>query len=165
MDLAKTTARRDEKGLCLGIGRILYKRIDGNKAGCRLLHSPSLVAVWLSVGCETWPPTGWHRPSLIGCLNIGWDCFKRNGLWAHVISGTIFRGCWQSLCTAQQQANPANLPAVMLCKETVKESRQVTYWCIRPEQNGWHFEGQNCIFWNEKVWNPIKFFQRFVLNP
>ena len=28
-------------------------------SGHRLLHSPSLVAVGLSVGYETWPPIGW----------------------------------------------------------------------------------------------------------
>ena len=32
----------------------------------RLLHSPSLVAVGLSVGYETWPPIGWHHPIVIG---------------------------------------------------------------------------------------------------
>ena len=33
----------------------------------RLLHSSSLVAVGLSVGCETWPPIYWHHPFVIGC--------------------------------------------------------------------------------------------------
>ena len=32
----------------------------------RLLHSPSLVAIGLSVGYETWPPIGWHLPFVIG---------------------------------------------------------------------------------------------------
>ena len=27
---------------------------------------PSLVAVGLSVGYETWPPIGWHHPFVIG---------------------------------------------------------------------------------------------------
>ena len=31
-----------------------------------LLHSPSLVAIGLSVGYETWPPIGWHHPFVIG---------------------------------------------------------------------------------------------------
>ena len=31
-----------------------------------LLHSPSLVAVGLSVGYETWPPIGWHHAFVIG---------------------------------------------------------------------------------------------------
>ena len=30
MDWAKTTARRDEKHLCIGIGCVLYKIIDSN---------------------------------------------------------------------------------------------------------------------------------------
>ena len=33
MDLAKTTARRYEKKLCLGIGCVLYQRIDGSDSG------------------------------------------------------------------------------------------------------------------------------------
>ena len=32
----------------------------------RLIHSPSLVAVGLSVGYETWPPIGWHHDFVIG---------------------------------------------------------------------------------------------------
>ena len=34
--------------------------------GHRLLHSPSLVAVGLSVGYETWLPIGWHHTFVIG---------------------------------------------------------------------------------------------------
>ena len=34
--------------------------------GHRLLHSPSLVAVGLSVWYETWPPIDWHHPFVIG---------------------------------------------------------------------------------------------------
>ena len=30
-----------------------------------LLHSPSLEAITLSVGYETWPPIGWHHPFVI----------------------------------------------------------------------------------------------------
>ena len=32
----------------------------------RMLHSPSLVAIGLSVVCETWPPIGWHHSFVIG---------------------------------------------------------------------------------------------------
>ena len=32
----------------------------------RLLHSPILVAIGLSVGQETWPPVRWHHPFVIG---------------------------------------------------------------------------------------------------
>ena len=38
----------------------------------RLLHSPSLVAVGLSSGCETWPPIGWHHPFVIGWSKDRW---------------------------------------------------------------------------------------------
>ena len=34
----------------------------------RLLHTPGLVATGLSVGCETWPPTGWNHPFGIGSV-------------------------------------------------------------------------------------------------
>ena len=40
-------------------------------ASYRLLHSPSLVALGLSVGYETWPPTGWHH-----ALVIGWSKYR-----------------------------------------------------------------------------------------
>ena len=40
---------------------------QGWSACClRLLHSPNLVAIGLSVGYETWPPIGWHHPFVIG---------------------------------------------------------------------------------------------------
>ena len=33
---------------------------------CRLIHSPRLVVIGLSMGCETWPPIGWHHAFVIG---------------------------------------------------------------------------------------------------
>ena len=35
-------------------------------SGHRLLHSPSLVAVGLSLGYKTWPQIGWHHSFVIG---------------------------------------------------------------------------------------------------
>ena len=35
---------------------------------CRLLHSPSLVAIGLSVDYKTWLPIGWHNPVVLGWL-------------------------------------------------------------------------------------------------
>ena len=32
----------------------------------RLLHNPSLLAVWLSVGYEKWHLIGWYHPYVIG---------------------------------------------------------------------------------------------------
>ena len=37
-----------------------------NAESHKLLHSPSLVAIGLSVGYETWPPIGWHHAFVIG---------------------------------------------------------------------------------------------------
>ena len=42
---------------------MLWQRIHSS---ARLLQSPSLVAIGLSVGHETWPPVGWHHPFVIG---------------------------------------------------------------------------------------------------
>ena len=39
----------------------------GNVTNSWLLHSPSLVAVGLSVGHETWPPISWHHLLVIYC--------------------------------------------------------------------------------------------------
>ena len=46
----------------------------------KLLHSSTPLAIWLSVGYQTWPSIGWHHPLVIGCLNIGWDCLSRNSV-------------------------------------------------------------------------------------
>ena len=69
----------------------------------RLLHSPSLVAIGLSVGYETWRPIGWHRVFV-----IGWSKYRLDCLVPHSIIGwhgqwefpLFFRPQWQSLCTA-----------------------------------------------------------------
>ena len=92
----------------------------------RLLHSPILVALGLSVGYETWPPIGWHHPFV-----IGW-CKYRPGLprvamhcgfmWLVGIS-IVFGGHWQPPCTALTAGKCLPLA---LCKETVKESRLVS---------------------------------------
>ena len=65
-----------------------------------LLHSPSLVAIGLSMWYETWPPITllW----LVG-LKIDWDCLVPHcimGSRDHWESPLFFRPQWQSLCTA-----------------------------------------------------------------
>ena len=72
-------------------------RATGNS---RLLLSPSLVTIALSVGYETWPAIGWHHIFVIG------RCKYRLGLprvtmlcrltWPIF---TVFRANWQSPCT------------------------------------------------------------------
>ena len=89
----------------------------------RLLNSPIMVAVRLSVGCETWHPIGWHHPLLIGlskyrlgfpqsqwiaCSHDQWEC------------PLFFRGHWQSPCTTLMAGKCLPLG---LCRGTVKESR------------------------------------------
>ena len=44
----------------------------------RLLHGLSLVDVGLSVGDETRPPIGWHRPYVIGWFKYRLDFLGRN---------------------------------------------------------------------------------------
>ena len=69
----------------------------------RLLHSPSLVTVQLSVGYETWHTIGWHHPFVNGWFRY------RSGL--HQSQWNVdshdrrefppcFRGHWNSFCTA-----------------------------------------------------------------
>ena len=45
---------------------LLLEAIASIASMSRLLHSPSLVAIGLSVGYETWPPIGWHHAFVIG---------------------------------------------------------------------------------------------------
>ena len=52
----------------------------------RLLQSSGPVALGLSVGYDTWPPTGW-----LAGVNIFGDYLSLNGLWAHVIRGNLRR--------------------------------------------------------------------------
>ena len=98
----------------------------------RLLHSPSLVAIGLSVGYETWHPIGWHRAVWLVGLNIDGDfqvphCIMGSrDQWEFPVFSDQFlpfvkpqwKSGWKSLCTAL----PAGkcLP-IGLCKGTVKE--------------------------------------------
>ena len=90
---------------------------------CRLLHSPSRVAIGLSVGYKTWPPIGWHHLcDWLAVLKIDWDCPV-----PHCIMGSrdqwdfqlFFRPQWQFLCIGPTTGNCLPLG---LCKGTVKES-------------------------------------------
>ena len=88
-----------------------------------LLHSPSLVAVELSVGYETWPTFGWHHLFVIG----GWSKYRLGLPSAHCIMGSheqwelppYIRPKWQSLCMALTAGKCLPLGP---CKGTVKES-------------------------------------------
>ena len=73
----------------------------------RLLYNPSLVAVGLSVGYETWSPIDCH-------------CLSCNALWVHMTGGN-FHHFFQRLLTVPLHS-PQGLP-LGLSKGTVKESR------------------------------------------
>ena len=82
--------------------------------GCpRLLHSPSLVVIGLSLGYETWPPIRWYPPFVIDwSMNICWDWLHCNGWWAcdwWEFAPFFVRPSWQSPCTALMAGN---LPAI-----------------------------------------------------
>ena len=89
---------------------------------CRLLHSPSLVALGLSVGYETWLPIGWHHTFV-----INWSKYRFRLPQMQWIVGSndwleflpFFRGHWQSPCTALTAGKCLPLG---LCRETVKAS-------------------------------------------
>ena len=85
----------------------------------RLFNSPSLVAVRLSVGYETWPPFGWHRQFLIGWSKYRLESKSTWGSHHWWEFPLFFRGHWQSPCTALMAGNCLPLG---LCKETVKPS-------------------------------------------
>ena len=82
-----------------------------NDTGTKLLHSPSLVAIRLTVSGLWWKHklAGITLLWLVG-LNVDWDC-----LVSHCIIGSrdqwefplFFRRHWQSLCTAQTAGMPA----------------------------------------------------------
>ena len=84
----------------------------------RLIHSPSLVTVWLQ-GIKHGITIGWHLCE-VG-VNIGWDCISHNGLWAFMTGGNFlhFSDVSDTLSTALTVGKC--LPSG-LCKETVKES-------------------------------------------
>ena len=91
-------------------------------SGHRLLHSPSLVAVGLSVGYWTWPPIGWHHSFV-----IGWSKD-----WLGLPSAPLHYGLtWpEGIPTVFQ--TPVTVPLhctclqLGLCKGTVKESTVVS---------------------------------------
>ena len=86
----------------------------------RLLHTPSLVAVGLEVGYETWPLIGWRRFYM-----IGWAKYWLGLPQSQSIVGSrdpvkfplFFLGHWQSPWTALTAG--ICLP-LGLCKETDK---------------------------------------------
>ena len=87
----------------------------------RLLHSPCLVVVGLSVGYEIWFPIGWFARCVISLSKY------RLGISSHVVHCgcmwlmgifTVFKGHWQSPCTALMAGKCLPLG---LCKGTMKE--------------------------------------------
>ena len=86
----------------------------------RLLHSPSLVTIVLSVGYETWPAIGWHHLFVIG------RCKYRLGLprvtmhcrltWPIF---TVFRANWQSLCTVLTSGKLSSITAVQSLRKVL----------------------------------------------
>ena len=83
----------------------------------RLLQSPSLVVVELSVGYKTWPPNSWHHPSVISCLHLSWGMPQLQCL----------------LGSPDQWEFPTYSPngslLSVLCKDSVKESTVVGGKC------------------------------------
>ena len=93
------------------------------------LHSPSLVAIGLSVGYETWPPIGWHHPFVIG-LNIDWDC-----LVPHCIMGSCDQwefSLFQTTVTVPLHCR--RLP-LRLCNGTVTECTVGLEWDLKIASN------------------------------
>ena len=92
---------------CVMLWQILHRSV-------RLPHSPSLVAIGLSVGYETWPPILW-----LVYLNIDWDCLVPQcimGSRGHWEFPLFFRPQWQSICTALTPGS------CLPCNRTVEES-------------------------------------------
>ena len=115
----------------------LVKRGPGNKTNPlswpRLLHSPSLVAVGLSVGYAPWPPIGWHHSFV-----IGWSKYRLGlpsaplhyGLTWPVGIPTVFQ---TPVTVLLHCPNGRQLGLCKAKKGTVKESvRDLTFF-------SWHF--------------------------
>ena len=137
-----------------------YNDSQGTCANCigpysydKLLNSPRLVAVRLSVGFGTWLPIGWPLLYLVG-LNIVWDCHSTNKLPANMPGGNLHlyskskfvdshlgcrcdcaRGLWKGL--AERLYSVILCVVLWLCKETVKGStltRSQTELCVVTSQ-------------------------------
>ena len=94
------------------------------RGSTRLLDSPSLMVLGLSVGCETWPPIGWHCPFVIGWSSymLGLAPLQRIWGWSNRWEfPPLFKGHWQSPFTA---ITAGRCLLLGLWKETVKQSRR-----------------------------------------
>ena len=98
----------------------------------RLLHSPSVVAIRLSVGYETWPLIGWHHPFVTGMSRYRLallSAILQYGLTWPVGIPTVFWPQWQSLCTAITAGSSLPLGlyrgTVKVSTETLKDKQQV----------------------------------------
>ena len=90
--------------------------------GYRLLYSPSLVAPGLSMGYKTWPAIGWHHTFV-----IGWSKYRLGLPRAPLHFGLTWpvgiRTVSQTPVTVPLHSpNGRQMPAVRVCKGTVKES-------------------------------------------
>ena len=92
-----------------------------------LLHSPSMVALGLSVRYETWPPIGCFADSV-----IGWSIYSPGNTSHQMHYGLtwpvgISTGFQTPLTVSLHSLTAGKLPAVRLCKGTVKESTVLPY--------------------------------------
>ena len=125
MDWAKTTARREEKHLCLGIGCALYERFYGTSAWRMTFpnnHQFDLNRQENMMKCSTFPATPQNSYGVLAFLKI-------------FISGY----------------NVMKMEQVMLIY--VPQCITDAFTWLRPEQNGCHFADNifKCIFFNKKI--------------
>ena len=100
----------------------------------RLLHSPSLVAIGLLVGYETWPPIGWHHAFV-----IGWSKDRLGLPSAHCIYGLTWPvGIPTVLQTPvtvpSHYLNDRQLPVVGAVEGDCEKETKTRY-TVSPEKN------------------------------
>ena len=123
MDKSRTTAYGF---LHIKAGTRLTKALHLHKES-RLLHSPSLVAVGLSVGYETWPPTGTHIICDDSDPNKGWGMPQFQGIVGSLDWWEILPFFLMPLTVPLHSTNSRQLPAVRAVQEdceTVYKERE-----------------------------------------
>ena len=112
----------------------------------RLLHSPSLAAIELSVhGYETWPPIGWHHRFV-----IGWSKDRLGLLSAPLHYGLT----WPvGIPTVIQTQVTVPLPWRWKCGGPVNPTPIREYNGLRGENRG-PFKGQQASASNPVMWLP-----------
>ena len=66
------------------------REVSFGRQSARPQHSPSLMALGLSLGYETWPPVSWHYPFVIGWSKHRFVSY-RSALCAHVTDRDFHR--------------------------------------------------------------------------